>query len=542
MIFLLSVAVSACAGGGGSGAPADTPRGDDESAAILEADGPLGGVLLTAAPAGNRRSGPAPRLTFTTADTELYAVTALGNEVDEGSTLSVAWYRLEGDGTRALLFRHELPVDAAGGRAVSQGVAKGGLAPGMYETVATLGEHEVRTPWFVRIAAPAGGSGSTGTEAQASASSSPSEDVDWGAETYDDDWSTPEGGYADWGVDDGLLDVPSEPPGPCTIVELRPFAFLVTLTAELEWEGTCSEVSLAAAVTGSPRVFASISDPPNPGGTLEMDEWYCDIPGGSDFPGTVVRVAGTAIDGAPVTVPFTLPDRSEEFGVEYESVPAVGARVEPGDTIRIRAFAVMLPPSLGVRVLYLDDGNELIDTTPNRSGATEPVSCDKNRLWALLEDSRYRVPDDPPPIIEICAYAEGFNDARVSYCGNFYTGEVWKGTMDGTITIVPPGQPGPVCPNPIRFHGDVRFVVAANGSATGFVAMSGPCVESFDLTGKMTASGITFSHLEPIFADGPIPIVRPGRASDRVTHTVGGATIYVTQWDLACANCEEETS
>ena len=490
---------------------------------MLQRDGPVGEVLIADAPVTGPRSTIEPRIRLTTEDTDVYGIVQLADDVPEDSTLTVTWYRLQADGGRKLLFTHEIAVPRGGGRASSQGVARDGLAEGAYETVATLRDHQVRSRWFVRAGvgrrlSAAADIASSGSEPEAGEAES------WGDEDVDPIWG------------------PDELPGPCTIASPEAFAWFVSLAAHLDWAGTCETVTLSAAVTGTPRTFASIADPSSPSGQLKLDEWYCDVPGGSDLPGTVIRVVGAATGVPPKEVALTLPNLREEFVVQYTSSPAIGTRVEPGDTIRIRAEAARLAPALGIKVLYLDDGTDLIDTTGNVAGTTETVRCRPGQHGAVLPDSRYRVPDDPPSVIEICAHSEGFDGEKREHCGRFPTGagEVWNGTMDGTITIVPPGQPGPVCPNPVRFHGEVSLVVAEDGATTGSVDVTGaepPCIDSFDLTGTKTDRGFSFPQLDPFFVNGPIPIVGQGRAEARATHDVAGTTKWVTDWKLSCSSC-----
>lgn len=111
------VLMAACSGGGvgGAGATADEDgnlpvSGVDESKPPLQPDGPLRGLILATVVAEDR-SVIDPRLGFTTDDTEATALVGLGDDVPEGATLTIAWYRLTGVDGRDHLFSHEIVVE-----------------------------------------------------------------------------------------------------------------------------------------------------------------------------------------------------------------------------------------------------------------------------------------------------------------------------------------------------------------------------------------------------------------------------------------------
>jgi hypothetical protein len=417
--------VAACSGGSPdrTGASAGDGRGGprvDESKPPLRPDGPLRGLVM-ATGIGQDRALIDSRLAFATDDKAATAVVGLGTDVPDRATLTVAWYRLKGVAGREHLFSHKIIV-GPGGRAHSQGVAQKGLAPGVYETVATMGERQVRAPWVVRVAAEPKQYGARSAVFLSIAGQSTS--------TLED-WEVPSPGESGW--DGDLPPVPEgPPPDVCTVNDITVTMSPMTDLLASSWLiGPCSTATLTATVSGPPVTIASDAGLSGVVSNVFGQTDYCELPGGSDLPGTVVRfeVTGSASDSRD----YALPDLGGFLVTGVESLPEAGSRVKAGDTIKLHALAMLMPPALGVEVLYVDDGTDLIESVGNISGSDEPVPCDLGRYYARLV-TEYRVPVNPPPIIEICANAAGFDGTKAKDCIEFYAGEVWRGTYSGTVT------------------------------------------------------------------------------------------------------------
>lgn len=506
---------------------------------MLQPDGPLRGLALVTE-AREDGSFTAPQLTFTTDDTEATAVVGLGNDIRENAKLTVDWYRLVGIDGREHLFTHEIAV-GPGGHAFSQGLAERGLAPGLYETVATLGDRLVRTPWVVRVAdqevAAAAGPAftllSTGPQAQSTL----------------EDWEIPGPGESGWSSPDAPPAEPS-PPGPCEIDNIFPGSVpMRDVKASVSWVGVCSTVTLTATVSGPPQIMVSRQIAQGDLSFLRGDADVCELPGGSDLPGTVVRFAAEGSEGARGTESYPLMDLGETLTAGVESTPPAGSRVEPGQALSFLAIAMTFPPALGVERLSLYAGDELIESVGNKSGSDEPQACDLRRLLAVIESrDTYRVPDSPSPVIEICAEALGFDGTKTRECIEFFTGEVWEGTVELASDNL-----HDFCTE-TSFTARIELVVAEDGEAVGsgtfdhgattcegggtLPAHSG----TLEASGRKTDETFTFflTNVEPLIGprvfieEASVPI-DTGNAGETEVQAFGGEVIYHVT--LECKTC-----
>lgn len=374
-------------------------------AGALQSDGPLRGISFT----GHvERENPIirPTLSFTTQDTEVTAMIGLG-DVGEGATLIVTWYRTTGIDGREALFSHEIAV-GSGGLAFSQAVAPNGLAAGIYDTAATLDGHVVHTPWIV--GEPTG----AGTKVIAQAAS--------GDEVGD----VPQAGDSWWDEFGG--DPPPQQKtssDSCVVDAFYPGTVLMRdVKVDSAWLGPCTTGTLTATVSGPPTTIASSDTLRGPLDRLRGQTDVCSLSGGSDMPGTVVHFEATG--SASGSENFELPDLGESLTAGLEGLPDAGSRVEPGDRIKLHAIALVAPPALGVKTLYVDDGSNLLESVGNLSGRDEPVACDPRRVVAELF-SEYLVPADASPLIELCATGVGFDGTEAKSCIHYTAGEPFLG-------------------------------------------------------------------------------------------------------------------
>lgn len=519
---------------GGSGEPAGAFR-VDASRAPLQPDGPLRGISF-----GDRLRADGsivrPRLGFTTEDTLVTAVVGLGADVAEGSTLTIAWYRLVGVDGREPLFSHEVAV-GPGGLAFSEGVADGGLAPGLYETVAFLGDRQVRAPWVV----------------QAVEASSRARAASALLRFELEPWEVPSAGESGWWNEGSAPAPDATPAGTCELSSILPGTVpMRDVKASVHWLGPCTELVLSATVSGPPVEIGSLHGftnalgdvlPSGPYGQIDV----CELPGGSDLPGTVVRFQVTG--DATASLDYPLPDHSEALVVGIEADPADGSRVEAGDRIGLRALAMQVPPSQGIEVLYLDDGSELIGSVGNVSGSDRPIPCDLGRDFAALT-AEYAVPADPPPVVEICGYATGFDGTTAEGCVRFFTGEVWTGTLRVE------GRFGDPIDCVAVWEGEVRLSVGSDGTIVGDGEVrpgrsscpADPSAGPIAIAGERGEGGfeVTLSRAgghgcEAVFCFGlgpaTIPLTGDATAGGTSEYDTGLGTVFVSTWSLECASC-----
>lgn len=508
-VWLLAILIVASCGGGND----EASRAGTPSKPALASDGPLS-ILVVSAAVGPGGEPVDVRPGFTPADKEVNAVVFVGEDVEEGATLDISWYRT-GDGRR-LLFTHELEA-APIGRARSQGVASTGLAPGAYEVVATLGERQVRTPWLVREAGP--------TRALAAA-------------TSEDDWEPPSAGTASFSETSGN-DGPDE--GACRIVDFDVYVRVLLSTGVLA-HGACTSISVGAAVGGPPQTFFTT---PHRQFTVETD--LCEIPGGSDLPGAVVLAEVRDSGGASQSEQETLGDLGELLTTTFVSLtPPAGSRVRAGDTIAIEAAAILFQPALGIRTIYVNANDELVEAAGNLSGSQSPRGCDEGRLLAALRTS-YRVPPSPPAVIELCTNAVGFDETQATECASYPTREteVWEGTWDGGFHVPPP-----CTPSVWEADGTVSFTVAANGTLAGEARITnepgtcggtggpGPTPAGATFTGRRTDDGFELVATLPGVGQRTIPLVRDGsQATGHLSVPLGAGARYDVDLALVCTTC-----
>jgi hypothetical protein len=447
IVVALVLVVGACTGGAEPSSPSA-----DEAIPMLQSDGPLGAVVI--ATGVGPRGSIEPRPGYSTEDTQVTAFVSLSEETPTGSTMTVTWFGVSGPGQREELFSHRIDVEP-GQLVFSEGIAARGLAPGLYETVARLGEWKVLTPWIVSRPVADDGNGRARHAVARSAlgqSSLP-------------DGEPPTAGES--GV------VPAPTPGSpsgdstdrCTLGSIYAESAYDDVTVALFWGGPCTPVTLTASTAGATQTIASaqISDGiPTLNGTADI----CapGLPGSSDLPGSVVHLLATGSGGVSKSLDFVLPDLGPELKAIFESRPERGSPVEIGDTITLEAMALLFDPALGVDVLKLYANDELFDSIGNRSNSDEPRACDFGRLGAWIRETRYEVPSDAPAIIEICAEGVGFDGTESRDCGEFYTGEVWKGAANITSSAVYP-EGGVSCQD--GWELDFTFGVSGEGTIEG---------------------------------------------------------------------------
>jgi hypothetical protein len=197
--------------------------------------------------------------------------------------------------------------------------------------------------------------------------------------------------------------------------------------------------------------------------TLNIDPcWVQD----KDIPGT--KLSFTAGQGnETVTTQATLGDDTLAPRINVVSTPARGTNVKAGDKIRLSVTATEKrsggPWQTGVKIIQITalEGGLVKDPWTNPSNL--PKACNE-KTWEQKDEATYTVPSNPPPLIKICAITQDYVGNESSQCGEFYTGEVWKGTIESANSFY--HDPGTsLCTG--SWLGQFTLVVGTDGSVSG---------------------------------------------------------------------------
>jgi hypothetical protein len=533
LVASAALLLGAC--GGSTDASDEDRPAVDESKPVLTPDGPLRGLILASEvrPDGSIHE---PRVTFTTLDERATAVVALGDDVPDGVKLTIDWYRVALR-SRSHLFSQTIVV-GPGGVAFSEGVARAGLAPGTYETVAHLAERQVRARWFVREESAASQRQAAGDDliliSQSTAASAQ------GAEG--DPPGPGDAGY----VPPEAPDPDSFDSGPCAVRASGNLQPMSGLTGVALWQGRCSTIAMQAEIAGSVRSLLEIEEV-QAGDHMEgASTDLCD-PMVSDLPGTPVVITVTGSGGATAREEFPIPDSGLAIGAGMLSEPESGTKVDGGDTIKLAAEAFVFPNALGIESLTVDAGGQTLARVGNVSGSTEPIACDLGRYRARTSILTYRVPDAAPPVVEICASAVGFDGNKGVDCLTFPTGEgeFWQGTWDGGFEV-----PAPCTPRVWPQRGTISFTVAEDGSLSGTTRLTnetGVCggvdtpasaPAGGPITGKRTEQGFQLVLQLPTGGSQTVELVRTGNeAVGDFEMELGGVASWGAELALTCSTC-----
>ena len=164
----------------------------------------------------------------------------------------------------------------------------------------------------------------------------------------------------------------------------------------------------------------------------------CELPGGSDLPGAPLAISFVSANpAARATKTLTLKPDTEKPTLKTTSTPRKGARVKPGDTIKVRMEASeeyadrRMNWQTGVKKIQLIDESPNPVVTPHWEATGGPRPC-KEKQWKQFLEVTYTVPPNPPPVIRLRAIAEDFAGNKDDDLGEFPTGD-WSGTIKKTL-------------------------------------------------------------------------------------------------------------
>ena len=396
-----------------------------------------------------------PKFTFDPTEAQITVIVQVGKITN--APLDIVWYQVTDNGDQKL-FEHQVPVTSYD-RAYSVGKNAGTLSPGEYKVTATL-EGETKELAFdvasqKALAPPA----QKGTTPPGKAPDPPPVDGGSGKMRPAKPPATPPSAsecvieLMNWNGSD----VSDSAPKVDLIVEHTKCFFSVEATVD----GPTSTVATFLEYDAG-RTFLYI-DP-------------CSLSGGKDLPGTKVRIDTDAHDNTSVYTekqgmtagPYvvTLGDDTQAPRLDVKSKPARG-KVNTGDKIslKVRSYEVRNggPWQSGVMdIQVIADPGGLV--TSKDYLQYRGKACGE-KSWEQNLDATYTVPSNPPPIIKLCALTHDFAGNPNTKCGEFRTGNTWKGKLH-LVSSIASSDYGLLCNNE-TFNGEFSFVVAPNGQVQG---------------------------------------------------------------------------
>ncbi len=408
----------------------------------VEAKGPIISMMMASSIDAKGRAVN-PRFNFPQKEPQITAIVRVGKIA--GSPLNVAWYKTSDDSDEKL-FEHQIQVKS-NDRAFSVGKNPGkALAAGTYKVVATLEGQTQEMNWDVTPQKPvasndrASSSGETPDQTRVPGPYQMIALID-SAQTSPNPTATPAG----FSTADGQPPVAGSsgtlPPigtasdicigggdddmcGPEILDSTAPFVDLYV------HNGSDQVVNVRGALTQGSAVA---EDQLSPVGTIapaHSQEFLYDpcyyFPS-SDLPGAKFRFFVST-----TSTVVTLGNDTSDPTVKVISTPARGTKVRAGDKINLKVTANEQRSGgswqTGVKVIQItaEPGGLVKDPWVNPSNL--PKACD-DKTWEQKDEATYTVPKNPPLIIKICVIAEDYAGNQGVKCGEFPTGDVWKGTM-----------------------------------------------------------------------------------------------------------------
>lgn len=436
-----------------------------------------------------------------------------------GSPMDITWSQVTDKGEKKL-FTHTVEV-ASFDAAYSVGKSPGTLTPGTYRVEATLEGESLSTQFEVE--AP------EGTDAAGeSATSGPPASGDSGAV------ATPVSDVIQQSDEAGVFLAVFHSP-------VDPGASIITVLLNGRALGG-GRLEGKAMMGGSTRTVSYPLPPDDTGVSKDLDFSPCAHPRGSDLPGTNATFEAAVYKGDTLFVRDT---RSTTLGpdetppvLEVTSNPPPRSKVEPGQTIVIKIVGSESRSGTwqtGVKQIKLTDfvtGAVLGD----QIFGDQALPC-AQKAWSKGLDVPYTVPENAPAEIRLVAEGFDFAEKRGSFGLSYFTGEVWEGTANSTITVRVPGSG--LCGNPTSTKAKVQLVVREDGSVAGTwdITGCGVSVPHGPITGTVNDAGFRFPQFV-IFTNGSlIPKVTPTHAKATLTHISGGTVKWVTTWNLTCKTC-----
>ncbi len=535
--------------------------------AAVEIKGPILG-MMTATGLDDKGQPQNPSFAFAPTEPQLVVIVQIGRlDTDTSQTktsslqletvasaaddpiVNIAWYQIS-DESEQKLFEHQVKVQSYE-RAYSIGKSRGTLKTGSYKVKATLAGQTQETELEVRL--PNAARSSVGEGEDAATGAPP---VDGGSGTVP--------GSSGARATSGDSNSGSSPRAqrPCDLtVDLIDSSRAAHVTFAVMWK--CPETFQEV----SPLLWARVGEALKTIDTLRLqpgsdivrafavDPCY---PGSKDLPGTRMDIE---LEEDPL-VPngIVLGPDQDAPKVSVNSSPVKGTKVKAGDVIKIDATASERRTGgtwqTGVQrfqLVRMDPGGgieELIQEVTDPSRLPKP--CDQ-KAWSKVLAASYKVPDNPPPVIKLCAIAEDYAGNENFKCGEFPTVDVWEGTLNTHVTVAGSYK---TCTG--TWRAKIKIVAGEDGTVSGeviVVAASGTSCDpnntyaikgsELKITGIVNDAGFTIPLSQFIgeMVQESAFIQKSGRnqASGTATpsYSFGGGLTnsFVMKFELTCKTC-----
>ena len=497
-------------------------------------------ALVTTASLGEQGAQVEPRAVFDGSAKQVVAVAFVG-QLARSATITMSWYRLSGVAKR--LFVQHIRVRSFD-RAYSTAQASSHLAAGLYRVTASVDGDQLSQGFVVGNAPPSGSGETPGAGSPPTASA-------------EDGWGSPpsEGASGTEATAPTSTTPSSTSKIPCAtdlIVRADGGDFAPVFITGSVTAGSfsdCGKLFLAAAVAGKPHLFLASGS-----GNVQDDFSPCELPGGSDRPGTVVEVYGYPAGKPEETKTDSVTIQDDPNAVPFDVIvtdPPSGTKVHAGQRITIWATSTHLKSTIEGLTRTIT----VVSNTGFRQSVTfsEPPPCRSDSMETAAIKTHYRVPSNPPPVITLTTSSVAFNGRPGQNVDNaavseLPTGDQWQGTLSV-------GTTGRSCTT--SGTGNMTFVVGAKDAVSGTVTMSvtGTCTAvghtvPLSESGSGTVTGtaandqlqVQFSGthtLADVCAEGLHPVhAQQGAVSDKFTITAPSGDVYSCDLELKCTTCD----
>jgi hypothetical protein len=472
LLWSLVLVAVACTGGGGSPAKKATAQMVEVKDHIVSMD------VSSSIDANGQPVGPA--FTFDPTAKQITVLAHVGILTGDPQ-LIFTWSESTSNGDKEL-FSQAVQVKSRD-VVFSVGKSPGTIAVGTYKITATLGGETKTIQVDVNAPLPSG----TTTDSSSAASSSGNQ-------------GSTSAGPPVSGISGAVSQSAPAPPSDSAGLVSDVFVDHTAAQDHLGWYynvDTTDPASYAGDFTlqvngGSPvsmgRVQGTTVLKPSPGpNTVQQfhagvqSEWEivpCDVPGGSDLPGTRLVVKETTHSSygqESAQASAVLGSDTEAPRLPATSDPSNGDRVKAGDIITFHLTAVELrgegnPWQTGVKQISILGASGQGDVvTPQTYGDTA-LPCDQ-KSWTQTATFTYTVPENPPSIVRLFPYTVDFAGNVHAHEFDFPTAETWTGTM--SLAGFTRDSVGTVCTEP-GTNFTISFTSTPDGAVQGKGRYHGP--------------------------------------------------------------------